>query len=215
MGCVGAVLGDVFVSADYEGVNLVGSLGLVGVVRRVVRRLLAVLGVVRVLDVGSGFGPLHGYLPLGAWVVSLDPALPGLVRAHLAGFDAVVGVAEFLPFRSSAFDSVVSVFALRLFRLVGALPEVFRVSRRFVVLLDLWRPRSVLLVLLLVLFMFLVYLPVAAVFAPRVWARYLLVPRSFLGSPGEDWLVSVVRVFAGRVLVRRLFLGFLLLVAFR
>ena len=208
---LGPVFDEVYRWARYELVNTAGSLLATRRVRRLVAELLTAASPSRVLDVGSGPGPLLGYAPPSAWIVSLDPSAEGLRSVADAGFDAVVGVAEALPFRRGSFDAVVSVFAFRLLNGARAAAEMARASRRLVVVADLWRPRNPLLLAYTLIHFFTIYLTAAALLAPRVLRTYMLIPRSLLrSSPGR--LEALVRAAAGPARSLRVFGAFVIVV---
>ena len=84
------------------------------------------------LDLGCGTGRSLPLFPAAARVVGLDPALDALRRARRRAPDArlVCGSAEALPFRSGAFETVVSGFVLcSVSDPTRALAEVRRVLR--------------------------------------------------------------------------------------
>jgi len=68
----------------------------------------------RTLDLGCGTGRNLPLFPAGVRAVGLDPALDSLRRARrrAPGVPLVCGSAEALPFRSGAFDTVVSGLVL-------------------------------------------------------------------------------------------------------
>ena len=68
----------------------------------------------RTLDLGCGTGRNLPLCPAGVRAVGLDPALDSLRRARrrAPGVPLVCGSAEALPFRSGAFDTVVSGLVL-------------------------------------------------------------------------------------------------------
>ncbi|HIH90788.1 class I SAM-dependent methyltransferase [Ignicoccus hospitalis] len=84
----------------------------------------------RCLEVGAGTGAFSA--PLGC--VALDPALGALRLAKGKGAEAVLGVAEALPFRSSSFDTVAFVTSLCFVQdKERSLKEAKRVGKRVVV----------------------------------------------------------------------------------
>ncbi|UXD21269.1 SAM-dependent methyltransferase [Ignicoccus pacificus DSM 13166] len=83
----------------------------------------------RILEVGGGTGAFSS--PLGA--VNLDPALGALKVAKRKDVEAILGIAEMLPFRSNSFDSSFFVTSLCFVNDVKkALKEAERVSKSVV-----------------------------------------------------------------------------------
>lgn len=139
------VLGFLFSSGAYRSGNAAMSLGFDSLLRE--RVLVLPKGVV--LDVGCGDGYYARLLEArGAEVVCLDPLAE---RLKVRGVSHVVaGVAEHLPFRSGSVDYSLAMFSLRDFMdKARGLHELKRVSRRTVIILDVFNPRSLFARLLL------------------------------------------------------------------
>lgn len=81
-----------------------------------------------ILDVGCGTGFVSSYVR--GKVVGVDLS-GGMARRYRERFGtAVVGDAEFLPFKDSSFDWVLSSFALHWTDLSKSVPEMIRVARK-------------------------------------------------------------------------------------
>jgi len=83
-----------------------------------------------VLDLGCGTGLLGLFLE-SELLVGLDPCRALLVKARGRGYEVVIGVGDFLPFRDSCFDAVFSFTVVH--ECPGLVDEAVRVSRGFVV----------------------------------------------------------------------------------
>jgi demethylmenaquinone methyltransferase/2-methoxy-6-polyprenyl-1,4-benzoquinol methylase len=120
----------------YDLLNAVLSFGQDRRWRRAARVALGARPGERVLDLGCGTGDLGRPLTMDATVVGVDLSHPMLLRARAkaAGtadsLHLVEGTAFGLPFRTAAFDGLVSGFLLRNLRdLPAALDEMARVTR--------------------------------------------------------------------------------------
>ena len=83
----------------------------------------------RVLDVGCGTGFVTSLIPAPSVVIGIDLS-PGMARycSNIHGI-CLVGDAEYLPFKDSSFDFVLSSFTLHWTRIGESLGEMIRVSR--------------------------------------------------------------------------------------
>lgn len=131
------VLGYLFNENIYEKANTIMSLGLHRILRRWV--LESTHGIV--LDVGCGNGV---YIPCLAEkaekLVCIDPILPRRAENH-PNVDRVIGVAEYLPFRGKAFDTVIAMFSFRDFiDKARGIHNLRAVAKKGVLILDLFTP---------------------------------------------------------------------------
>lgn len=135
---VEGVLGLLFLSGAYRSGNTAMSLGFDSFLRERVLALPRGL----VLDVGCGDGYYARLLEArGVEVVCLDPLAE---RLGVKGVSHVIAsVAEYLPFRSGSVDYALAMFSFRDFLdKARGLNEMRRVSRRAVIILDIFNPSS-------------------------------------------------------------------------
>lgn len=152
----------------------------------------------RILDIGSGTGSMIKHLRKlhrDSYIVALEP-LPGFlaVLSRLArdpGVDVVQGYIEYAPFRRRAFDTATMGFMLRdVASLSRAIAMVTHISRKIVVL-DFWRPGSLPLLILQVIYMFVIMIPIAAA-APRHVKSYLTIVRTVFRVPPFGTLIHIL-----------------------
>lgn len=177
------VLGFLLSSGVYRAGNAAMSLGFDSFLRR---RVLAMpKGVV--LDVGCGDGYYARLLEArGAEVVCLDPLAGHLSVKEVSHF--VAGVAEHLPFRSRSVDYSLAMFSLRDFLdKAKGLHEMKRVSRRAVIILDIFNPRNPLARFLLWLYVAAVA-PLLAFMASRTRSPWRLLLPTLMYMPSVDLL---------------------------
>lgn len=131
-------LQSLFRSGAYRIGNTAMSLGLDSFARRYTLAIPSGL----VLDVGCGDGYYAKKLEeRGSEVVCLDPLEIVVKRTHTT--HVVVAVAEYLPFREGCFDFSVAMFSFRDFLdKARGLHEMRRVTRRGVLILDIFNPRD-------------------------------------------------------------------------
>jgi len=185
------VLGFLFSSGIYRSGNAAMSLGFDSFLRE---RVLALpKGVV--LDVGCGDGYYARLLEArGVEVICLDPLTEQLGVEGVS--HVIAGVAEHLPLRSRSVDYSLAMFSLRDFlNKAKGLHEMRRVSRRAVIILDIFNPRSLPVRLLLWSYV-AAAAPLLAFIASRTrnpW-RLLLPTLTYMPS------VNLLRRLHGRVL---------------
>jgi len=150
--------------------------------------------------VGSGTGAMVRAFLEGSgadYIVALEP-LPSflsILRRLLGGprVDAVQGYIEYMPFRNGAFDIVVAGFMLRDVSDLGrSVAMMARGCRGEVVILDFWRPSSVLALVVEVVYMFLIMGLVAAA-APREVPSYMKMIATIFSVPPLRDLIRILR----------------------
>ncbi len=98
----------------YERANKVATLGNVDKWRReAVTLFLSLNGKtpLKVLDAGAGPGNMATHLKTERYVVALD-ATPEMLRPNAVADDRVVGMFEYMPFRSGCFDLLLAGYSL-------------------------------------------------------------------------------------------------------
>ncbi|MGC9050329.1 class I SAM-dependent methyltransferase [Pyrobaculum sp.] len=98
----------------YERANKVATLGNVDRWRReAVTLFLSLNGKtpLKVLDAGAGPGNMATHLKTEKYVVALD-ATPEMLRPNTVADDRVVGMFEYMPFRSGCFDLLLAGYSL-------------------------------------------------------------------------------------------------------
>jgi demethylmenaquinone methyltransferase/2-methoxy-6-polyprenyl-1,4-benzoquinol methylase len=193
------------VTPRYELVNVAMSLGLGWIARR--RGVAALARACPeprvVVDVGPGPGPSLDLLARGlqpSYLVALEPSeamASRLPRGH--SVDVVVGVAEAMPLRLGCCDAATAFYSARDFMDAWAgVAEMARVSRRCLLLVDMFRPANRLVGLLLRLWVCWIVPVIAMVLAGPVWRSYRM-----LCTTLEGWCPwqPVARALARRMLV--------------
>jgi demethylmenaquinone methyltransferase/2-methoxy-6-polyprenyl-1,4-benzoquinol methylase len=193
------------VSKSYERTSKILTLGLESRFRG---EAISRIELGRILDVGSGTGVMARQILKSygrAYVVALEP-LPGFL-AILKGVlespqaDVVQGYIEYMPFRDKAFDTVIAGFMLRdVMDLGRSVSMMARASRKAFVILDFWRPNSVLTLLIEVIYMFFIMGLVAAI-SPRDIRGYMEMIRTVFRVPRIGGLMKLLKRL-GRFRVR-------------
>lgn len=152
----------------------------------------------RVLDVGSGPGSMVRAvrrLCRDCYIVALEPLSQYiyLLRRGLSGsyVDVVQGFIEYMPFRAGAFESVIAGFMLRDVMDLGRALAMMTLAGRRVIILDFWRPDSVLALVFEVIYMFLIMILIAAI-APRDLWGYIRMIRTVFRVPRLGVLVGIL-----------------------
>jgi len=152
----------------------------------------------RVLDVGSGPGSMIRAvrrLCRNCYIVALEPLLQYIyiLRRGLLGsyVDVVQGFIEYMPFRAGAFESVVSGFMLRDVMDLGRALIMMTLAGKRVVILDFWRPDSLLALVAEVIYLYLVMILVAAI-APRDLWGYMRIIKTVFRVPRLGVLLGIL-----------------------
>ncbi|HWQ17891.1 MAG TPA: methyltransferase domain-containing protein [Sulfolobales archaeon] len=153
----------------------------------------------RILDVGSGSGSMVKHvkkLYRDSYIVALEPLprfLKILSRLNIdPGIDIVQGYIEYAPFRQDAFDTVIAGFMLRdVMSLSRAIASMIHMSRRRIVILDFWRPSSLLLLLVEVIYIAAV-MPLVAAAAPRHFKHHLVIVETLLRVPPLEKFIHML-----------------------
>jgi len=168
-----------------------------------------------VLDLGCGTGRLSAYSPTLRikQPILLDPIeeMVRIASSRIPKADAVIGVAEYLPFRAKSVDFVMAGYSLRdVLNLPRALAQIFYVLKDGgeLVVLDFWRSKNSLVLIVELFYLILVTALVSAVLAPRHLRYYLVMYKTLLRNPPLECLLEVLRKF-GAVKRIKLALGFL------
>lgn len=154
----------------------------------------------RILDVGSGSGSMVKHarrIYRDSYIVALEP-LPGFL-AILSKLqmdprvDVVQGYIEYAPFRQRAFDTAIAGFMLRdVMSLSRAIAMMASISRR-IVILDFWRPSSLPLLIIEIIYMLLIMLPIAAA-TPRQVKHYLSILGTVFRVPPLKMLIEILSI---------------------
>jgi SAM-dependent methyltransferase len=98
-----------------------------------------------ILEVGAGDGAfLRTVVGEAGRLTGLDPSADNVAQIRMAGFEAVEGVAERLPFQDGAFDVVVFSYTPHHVRdWTAALHEALRVARNGIEILDVWYDETI------------------------------------------------------------------------
>ncbi|MEM0481538.1 MAG: class I SAM-dependent methyltransferase [Nitrososphaerota archaeon] len=223
---VGVVRAIEALGPKYPRVNRVISLGLDRAIRLLGIRLSGVNGG-RVLDAGAGDGSLSVLIQetLGeqrSFLVMLDPSerMVRLAkeRVRRPNSDAVIGVLENAPFRSSSIGSAFMAFALRdVFSLPDALKRLFSTLRPGGVftVIDLAKPDGAFSRVVLSLYWRIVApFLVASVFL-KLWREIRMIYPTYLLLPTESELIRRLSKYFKMVKVRRMLLGGVHIMVFR